>query len=191
MAEWFEVFDDERVLAAARRRTRHAVVAFALGSLLSVAGALLAAVAWPHEVVAWPHAAAGAALGGVLLLTTLAVGTLRRLTRLHRTLWKVELSVGRIVGHDVGGRRVSVPWTAVDALDVQSDGLAVTGHDDAGHPVHLVVPASISQFTVFGHRAVGYAEAFGRPLWVDGQPWQRLDLAELYPVVGQDSAPTV
>ena len=184
MAEWFEVFDDERVLTAVRRRARQTVVAFALGSLLAVAAA-------PLATAAWPHAAAPAALGCGLLLTVLAVSTLRRLTRLHRTLWKVEISVGRIVGHDVGGRRVSITWPALGALDVRGGGLAFVGTDDDGRRVQLVVPSSLPRFTAFGHRAVGYAEAFGRPLWIEGQPWERVDLAALYPFVREDSAPTV
>lgn len=184
MAEWSQVFDDERVLTAVRRRARRNLVAFGLGSVGLVAAA-------PLAIVVWPHAAAPVALGCGALLTALAVWTLRRLARLHRTLWRIELSVGRVVGHDAGGRRVSMTWSALHSIDVRTDGLVVSGHDEQGRHARLVVAPSMPQFTDLGHRAVAYAEAFGRPLWVDGQPWERLDLAALYPPVREDSAPTV
>ncbi len=184
MAEWSEVFDDERVLTAVRRRARRTMVAFAVGSLVSVASA-------PLGALVWPHAATAAALVAGLLLTGLAAWTLRRLSRLHRTLWKVELSVGRIVGHDVGGRRVSITWSALSVLDVRSGGIAFVGRDHDGHRARLVVPSSMPGFVTLGHRAVGYAEAFGCSLWVEGAPWNQLDLAPLCPFVREDSAPTV
>ena len=179
MAEWCEVFSDERVRALVRARARRLVVGFALASGFLVAAA-------PLVTVWWPPIAGPAALTCGVVLTALAVVTLRRLARLHRMLWRVELSVGRVVAHDVGGRRVSVVWPALDAVDVRHDGIAFAGRDGGGRRVRFVVPRTLPQFTALGHRAVEYAEAFGRPLWVDGQPWDRLDVSD---VVRDASAP--
>ena len=184
MAEWFQVFDDDDALSTAKARARQTVVVFAVGS------GLLVAVA-PLTTVVWPHTAVPVALGCGLLLTALALWTLRRLHRLHRTLWRVEISVGHVVGYDAGGRRVSLTWSALDRLDVRSEGLLFSGRGEGGRRVRLVVARAMPRFTVLGHRAVEYAEAFGCPLWVEGRPLERLDLTALYPVLREGSAPTV
>lgn len=184
MAEWSQVFDNERVLTAVRRRARRVVMAFALAS-----GGIVAAA--PLSTLVWPEAAAAAAVGCGAVLTVWAAWVLRHLSHLHRTLWRVELSVGRVVGHDVGGRRVSIAWSALSAVDVRSGELVLSGRDDQGRRTRLAIPGSMPHFTTCARRAVEYAEAFGRPIHVEGQPWERLALDSLYPLVREGEAPTL
>ena len=183
MAEWFQVFDDDRVLVRVRARVRRRVVAFAL-----VSGALVAAA--PVSTLAWPaHSGPLAAACGVVLLVYaawLVVG----LVRLHRRLWRLELSVRRAVGHDAGGRRVSVAWPDLAHVDLRDDGLVLAGRDGAGRRVRLHVGAETPQFGVLARRAVGYAEAFCRPVYLDGRPLDAHSLAALFPARA-GSAPKV
>ena len=184
MADWRDVFCDERVRADARRRVRQAVVAFALGSGLAVSAA-------PLSALAWPHAATAVAIGCGLVLTVLAGATLRAIDRAHRTVWRVELTSSQIVGVDVAGHRTSISWPSLTTLDVRTSGLVCRGRNEQGHAVRITVGRSMPRFTMLGHRAVRRAEAFGCALWVDGKPWERLDLNGLYRREREDSAPTV
>ena len=181
MAEWFQVFDDERVLVSVRTEARRLVVAFALvsGGLVSLA---------PVSTLVVPAYAGAVALACGAVLTGYAVWLLRRLGRLHGRLWRVELSFRRLVAHDAGGRRVAVSWQALDWIDVRTDGLVLSGRTDLGRRVRLRVSASTPQFASLGHRAVEYAEAFGRPVWVEGQPWEAIDVGAIHPVLRPGSA---
>ena len=66
-------------------------------------------------------------------------------------------------------------------MEVDGCGLRVVGDDGSGSPVQIALAPSFPTYCEVGHRAVEYAEAFGRPVWVDGRPWQSLDLDALYP----------
>lgn len=182
MAEWYQVYSDDAVLRGAHRGARRVILAFALLSGVLVAAAPAAAVAWPGQA------------GAVVLLcgaglSVYAVWAIRRLSGLYHCVWRVDLSVHGAVGHGAGGRRTSLAWTALDRVDVSDEGLALSGRDETGHPVRLVVAASMPEFAALSHRVVEYAEAFRRPICVDGQPWEALDLTVLYPSIRPASAP--
>ena len=181
MAEWFQVFDDERVLVSVRTEARRLVIAFAL-----VSGALVALA--PLSTLVAPAYAGFVALGCGAALTAYAAWLLRRLGQLHGRLWRIELSFRRVVAHDAGGRRVSLAWRALDHIDVRADGVVLSGRTDLGRRVRVRVSASMPQFASLGHRAVEYAEAFGRPVWVEGRPWEAIDVAEIHPALRAGSA---
>ena len=181
MAEWFQVFDDERVLVAVRTEARRLVVVFALvsGGLVTLA---------PVSTLVVPAYAGGVALACGGVLTGYAVWLLRRLSRLHSRLWRIELSFRRAVAHDAGGRRRAVAWHDLDRIDVRADGLVLSGRTDLGQRVRLHVSSDAPQFTSLAHRAVEYAEVFGRPVWVEGLHWEALDVTALHPALRPDSA---
>jgi hypothetical protein len=52
------------------------------------------------------------------------------------------------------------------------------------------VRAETPQFSALARRAVEYAEAFCRPVWLDGRPLDAHDLAALFPARA-GSAPAV
>lgn len=182
MSTWSQVFDDDRALDEARRRARRLLVGFAL-----VSGALVSAA--PLSTLALGADARAAALVCGVLLTIGAAVVVVRLSREHRRLWRIELSVGRVVGHDAAGRRLSLPWSGVDRVDVTDAGLVVTGRDEGGHRSRLTVEAEMPSFTTLAHRAVEYAEAHGRTICVDGVPVVRLDLVALYPALCESAGP--
>ena len=181
MSTWSQVFDDDRVLEEARRKARRCVAAFALAAGALVSAAPLATL-W--EVT---DAAAVAVLCGSLLAGC-AAGAMLFLAREYRRLWRIELSVGRFIGHDAAGRRRALPWTSVVRVDVTGTGLVVLGRDEAGHGARLAVSAEMPGYTALAHRAIEYAEAHGRTICVDGTPLARLDLVELFPTLCESVA---
>ena len=181
MSTWSQVYDDDRVLEEARRKARRCVVAFALAAGALVSAAPLATV-WETT-----DAAAIAVLCGSLLAGCAAAAMLF-LAREYRRLWRIELSVGRFVGHDAAGRRRALSWPAVVRVDVTGAGLVVLGRDEAGHGTRLAVPAEMPGYTALAHRAVEYAEAHGRTVCVDGMPIDHLDLVELFPTLCESVA---
>lgn len=181
MSTWSQVFDDDRALDVARRRARGLLVGFAL-----VSGAVVAAA--PVATFALEASPAGVALVCGALLTLGAVVVVVRLGRENRRVWRVELSVRRVVGHDAAGRRVALAWAKVDRVDVTGAGLVVTGRDEAGHRVRLPIDAAMPAYTALAHRAVEYAEAHGRVICVDGCPIGRLDLVALFPALCETAA---
>ncbi|WP_420454734.1 hypothetical protein [Rubrivirga sp.] len=176
MSTWSQVFDDDRVLEEARQRTRRNVVAFAL-----VSGALVSLAPLATLSPRLDPAAVALLCGALLSLGAGAV--MVRLAREYRRLWRIELCVGRFVGHDAAGRRRTLAWSGVDRVDVSAAGLTVTGRDESGRGVRLTVAAAMPSFTVLAHRAVEYAEAHGRTVSVGGTPLADLDLVELFPTL--------
>ncbi|MEM1115582.1 MAG: hypothetical protein AAF845_05265 [Bacteroidota bacterium] len=182
MAEWFQVYSDDAVLNGARRDARRIAIGFAVASGVLVASAPVVGVLWPG------HASLIAAIS-LVVLTFCALATIGCLGACHRRVWRVDLSVRQAVGHDAGGRRLALPWTALDRVDVGDDALTLTGRSEDGRAVRIDVPASMPDFAALSHRAVEYAEAFRRPICVDGRPWEALDLTVLYPSIRATGAP--
>ena len=181
MSTWSQVFDDDRVLEEARRRARRCVVGFAL-----VAGALVSLA--PLATLSERADATMIAVVCGVLLAGVAMGAMLFLAREYRRLWRIELSVGRFVGHDAAGRRRALPWTGVVRVDVTDAGLVVVGPDEAGHGARLTVSSAMPDYSALAHRAVEYAEAHGRTVCVDGLPVADLDLVELFPALCESVA---
>jgi hypothetical protein len=110
----------------------------------------------------------------------LVLGALRRL---QAVAWCVRLSFHGLIA-DFGHRRTALRWSAVARVEVDDDGLVVVGTDEGGSAQRLRLPCSFPRYAQLSHRVVEYAEAHRRPLFVDGRPWQLLDLHALYPFLG-------
>ncbi|GAB5534573.1 MAG: hypothetical protein Rubg2KO_08220 [Rubricoccaceae bacterium] len=175
MAEWFEVYDAKGVLLRARRRATRLVWIYAL-----VSGALVAAA--PIAMFVLPR-------GGVAVAVTCAIGLVMyglwliiRLNQIHSKLWRFDVSVHRALGFDTGRRSRALAWPDVHQVEIESDGLTLVGRTH-GSWVRLHVPTSFPHYTALAHRVIEYAEAHDRPVWLDGHPWQELDLVEVYPFI--------
>ena len=162
MSVWYEVFDDERVLARARERSSRLLIGFAFSS-----GALVAAA--PIATFAVPGGGFVAAACG-LALCVHAAWLVRRLTALHRTVWCVRLNAAELVAEDCGRRRGALPWAGVMAVDLGRDGLVVDGLGRDGRARRVVVPADFAGHDDLARRLVDYASAHRRPLLLDGEP---------------------
>ena len=173
MAEWFEVYDSKRVLIRARRRATRLVWIFAL-----ISGALVAAA--PVAVFVFPDV--GVAVAGTcgIGLVLYGIWMIARLSQIHGKLWRIDLSVHRALGFDTGRRSRALAWPNVHQVDIDDSGLLLVGRTH-GAWVRLQIPSTFPHYTALSHRVVEYAEAHDRPVWVDGKPWQSLDLEVLYP----------
>ena len=112
-----------------------------------------------------------------------------QLAREHRRLWRVELSVRHVVGHDAAGRRQALAWSAVDRIDVTDAGLLLVGDEEGGQRTQLLISVSMPDFSTLAHRAVEYAEAHRRTICVDGCPIELMDLVALFPAVCEPIGP--
>ena len=172
MAAWSQVFDDDAVLARARRRARRLMFEFALVSGVLVAAAPLATI--------WGGAQAGRmALACGVLLSASATWVLVRLAREHRRVWRVEVSALGVAAQDVAGRRVALLWRGVDHVDLSDSGLMVTGHNPDGQRVRIRVRAEAPAFDALARQVVARAHAHRRALAVDGCPVDALSLNAL------------
>ncbi|MEO0557260.1 MAG: hypothetical protein AAF170_03645 [Bacteroidota bacterium] len=179
MAEWFEVYDAKGVLLRARRRATRVVWIFALVSGVLITIAPVAMFVLPEGGLALAVACAvGMAMHGLWLIL--------RLNQIHSKLWRFDVSVHQALGFDTGRRSRALAWPDVHQVEIESDGLKLVGRTH-GSWVRLHVPHTFPQYTALAHRVVEYAEAHGRPVWVDGQPWQALDLEKVYPFIAQPS----
>lgn len=174
MAEWYEVFDNEQVQFETRKR-----VARLVGVLVVLTVAVVALTPVLAHVLDSALIATGLA-GGLLL--GLVVWASRMFVQLRSVMWCVKLSVHRVVGYDYARRKVLLPWTEVERVELDDDGLLIAGVPREGRPGRMLrIPFLFPDFAQLSHRVVEYAEAHGLPVCVEGRPWQFLDLPTVYP----------
>jgi hypothetical protein len=174
MAEWYEVYDNEQVQFETRKR-----VARLVGIVVVLAGATLGLAPVLAHVFSSVLIAVG--LAGGLLLGTL-IWTSRVFLQLRSVMWCVKLSVHRVVGYDYARRKVVLPWTEIERVGLDGDGLLIAGAPRDGRPGRILrIPFLFPDFSHLSHRVVEYAEAHGLPVCLDGRPWQFLDVSTLYP----------
>lgn len=169
MPHWFEVFDNETVQLMGRKR---AAALIALG--MTLIGVTLLLMVMSHEGIVATEVAG-------LLITTSWLGTLwwtlKRLRQLRRLVWCVKLAEDRIVGYDYTRRKTMLHWIHVERLELTHEGLLVVGPDDCT----LEIPHLFPEYATLSHRIVQYAEHYGIPVFVDGRPWEDLDVYALFP----------
>lgn len=174
MAEWYEVFDNEQVQFETRKR-----VARLAGALTVLVAATLGLAPVLAHVLSSALLAIG--LAGGLLLGTL-VWSSRAFMRLRSVMWCVKLSVHRVVGYDYARRKAVLPWTEVERIELDDEGLLIIGAPREARPGRMLrIPYLFPDFSRLSHRVVEYAEAHGLPVCVDGRPWQFLDVTTVYP----------
>lgn len=174
MPRAYDVYDDEEVQRLARSQvsqltgaTSAAVALTLLGITVGVTGRLSLPLL---------------GVGLVILWVGLAAWTAWRLRSLRRRVWCVRLTDDGIEGYDYARRKLTLEWNAVRRIDVTDHGLVVVGMG----PALFEVPSIFNDFADLSHRVVRYAERSGIPLYIDGQPWQQLDVYHLFPMLADD-----
>ena len=174
MSHWYEVFDNEAVQLYARKQAAR-LTAFVAGAVLVT---LFGVALGSEDLVPMP------ALGVVLIITWL--GTVhwlaRRMRKLRRLVWCIKLSEDRIVGYDYTRRKAVMDWSRVQRVDLKKDGLLIVGTELFAFEIPHLFP----DFAALSHRVVHYAERNGVPVSIDGQPWQELDVFQLFPFLADD-----
>jgi hypothetical protein len=126
-------------------------------------------------------------LAGVLIVASglLAARLLaRRFGRLRRIVWCVKISDRRIEGYGYNRRKIAFDWLQVHRVELTEAGLTVVGPDSQC----IDVPHLFPDFAELSHRIVGHAEFYGVPIFIDGRPWQSLDVYALFPFLADDSS---
>ncbi len=176
MPHWYEVFDNEEVQRLSRKR---AAALIALATTLFV-GTLTLLVMNREGVVSTTPA------GTLITSSWLAAAwwITRRLRRLRRLVWCVKLSDNRIEGYDYTRRKTVFEWREVERLELTRHGLVVIGPDECS----LEIPHLFPEYALLSHRVVQYADAYGIPIFVNGRPWEDLDVYALFPFLEADSS---
>lgn len=169
MASPYEVFDNEVVHFSTRKQ------AGALGALAASAGGVTAlGLAAGHVGLApMPAVLAGLVLVwlGVIRYST------HRLSRLRRVMWCVKISDRRVVGYDYARHRTTLDWLQVERVALTRHGLVLAGPGRRA----IEVPALFPDYPALAHRVVQHAEFYDVPVFVDGRPWQALDVYAQFP----------
>lgn len=177
MSNWYEVFDNEEVQRYARKQATHLTAVAGAAVLVTLLGASLGA----ENYLPRPY------VGGVLVVTWLV--TVRwmatRMRKVRRLVWCIKLSEERIVGYDYTRRKAVMEWRGVQRVELTNDGLLLIGPDLFAFEIPHLFP----DFAELSHRVVYYAEMNVIPVFIDGQPWQNLDVFQLFPFLIDDLSP--
>ncbi len=178
MSEWYEVFDDERGLHGARARVGRRAVVFGIMGVALAASAFTLPEGGGDKV----------ALIAGLASATSALWLVQGLRAIRDLVWCVKLSVRRVIGYDLTQKRMALAWPDVDCVEIDKRGMLIRGRDETGAACRLRVAPEFPDYVRLAHRFVDYAEAYSRPVYIDGRPWQLIDLAAVYPFLGETVA---
>jgi hypothetical protein len=176
MSRWYEVFDNEEVQRRARNRRYILIRGLALTLALSL---LLLSYAVGH--------AAGRLVALVLtagLWAGTAVWWIRTDSHLRRIVWCVKLSDRKVIGINYARYRTEIDWIKVRSIHLMPSGLRIESSSKAD----IEIPHLFPDFAALSHRIVEYAEFYGIPVYVDGRPWEQIDVHGLYPYVQGDES---
>lgn len=173
MSAWYEVYDNVDVQLMTRKRAAAMTGMVTLAIMFSIA---VLAVGLEGSV---PLAAA---LGLIALgWSGFTSWCLHRSRRLRRLVWCVKLSDREIVGYDYARRKSSLDWLDVEYIDIREAALEIVGRSD----VHLEISHLFPEFTELSHRIVRYGDFYSIPVFINGRPWQQLDVCDVFPFLAE------
>lgn len=175
MSAWYEVYDNVDVQLMTRKRAAALTGAVTLAIMFSI-GVLAVGLEGSLPL----SAALGLIAVGWALFTWWC---LRRNRRLRSLVWCVKLSDREIVGYDYARRKSAIDWLNVERIDVRGEALIVIGRGN----VCLEIAHLFRDFAELSHRIMKYGDLYSIPVYVDGRPWQQLDLQEVYPFLAEDA----
>ena len=178
MSPWYEVYDNAQMQLLTRNQ------AAKMTFRAAVAGAFVVACLSLGLSGSIPLLVAIALSAGALLLFGWWCGG--RLRRLRRLVWCVKLSEAEVVGYDYARRKVAIRWADAERIEIGDRGLTIVGpHPDLVEIAHL-----FPDFSALSHRVVLYADRNRVPIFVNGVPWQQLDVYDLFPFLSEDASAT-
>lgn len=173
MSAWYEVYDNVDVQLMTRKRAAAMTLMVTLAIMFSIA-VLAMGLEGSIPMVA--------ALGLIALgWSGFTWWCLHRRRRLRRLVWCVKLSDREIVGYDYARRKSSLDWLDVERIDVQEAALVIVGRGD----VCLEIAHLFPEFTELSHRIIRYGDFYSIPVFIDGRPWQQLDVCDVFPFLAE------
>ena len=166
-----KTYDDPCALVGSRDQMRR--VTFAYAAVCAVVIAVGAPLVLALGANPWIP------LSLCVLLSVVAVRSIRRLGHLQQRLWRVAVSARHLTLLNVSQRQRTVGWRSVTRVEVSDDGLVVVARRENDVEVRLCIAASFGPYVDVSHHLVELAERWGRPIWIDGRPLARLDLRAL------------
>ncbi|MDQ7041788.1 MAG: hypothetical protein Q9M35_12700 [Rhodothermus sp.] len=164
------VFEDERVLRQLRRQAAWTVAVAAVGF---IGGLVLLSLMRRYQIADLPTA-------GMLCLGWggLTAWAALRLYRLQQHIWRLQLSATALTGYDYGRHAWRIDWSLLDHVELTDQDLRITTRDGR----RFVIPGCHADFPELGHALVDKAERLGCPLYVNGRPFEALDIRTLLPL---------
>jgi hypothetical protein len=175
---WYDVYDNVEVQRITRNQAASTTAIVAALMAVSIA-ALALGIHGP--VPAWTALAAAALTWG-----SFGYWSIRRRARLRRIVWCVKLSEDEVVGYDYSRRRITIAWRDVERLDVGDGSLTIMGP----HAEYLEITHLFPEFPQVSHRVMFYAGRHDAAVYVDGRPWQQIDVYRLFPFILEDASST-
>lgn len=164
-----EVFDNEEVQWHVRKQAAHLTSLVLAIVSLTVVGFMFA----------WTGFLSAPLVGGMVMLGWAGgiawISPRRR--RLRRVAWCLKLSPSGVVTYDYARQQTTLTWADVQRVDLTSRGLMLIGT-----PAHVIlVPHLFPNFSDLSHAVVRLAESHHVPIYIDGKPWESVDVFALFP----------
>ena len=173
---WYDVYDNVEIQLITRKQ---AAAVTALAAVVLAFSLFCLALGLSGLVPFWASImAAGAASG------SFSVWLVGRVRQLRRIVWCVKLSKEEAVGYDYARRRITIPWRQVERIEIGDGSLTIVGPQATS----LEVTHHFRDFAQVSHRVVHYADRFGIPVFVNGKPWQHINVYDLYPFLADDTS---
>ncbi len=175
MSAWYEVYDNVDVQLMTRKRAAAMTGAVTLAIMFSIAmlavgmeGSLPLTMSLGLIVAGW---------------SGFTWWCLHRRRRLRSLVWCVKLSDREIVGYDYARRKSALDWLDVERIDLRETALVVVGRGG----VYLQIAHLFPEFAELSHRIMSYGDHYSIPVFIDGRPWQQLNVYDVYPFLAAET----
>ncbi len=167
MPERYETFDDLNTL----HRIRHQVAWTIVLTLLGLIGGLVL-LGFTRR-----HTPADLPIAGLLCIGwgILAAWAALRLYRLQQLFWRITLSDTALIGYNYSRHAHTVGWHTIQRLELTDQELRL--HTEDGR--QLLIPNYHAAFPILGHILIDWAEQAGCPLYLNGQPFESINIRTL------------
>lgn len=176
MSHWYEVFDNDRVQFITRKKAAKLIRILVAGLVISGLSLAIGFSFKPFLPLI---------ISGVLILLFVIFWWITaRLRTLRRVVWCVKISDRRIEAFDYTRKKITLDWTKVQRVELNTDGLTMFGPKFCA----LEIPHLFTDFSTLSHRIIGFSELYEIPVFVDGQPWQSIDVYTLFPFLEEGTS---
>jgi len=179
MSAWYEVFDNVNIQLETRKQAAKLFGLVTAAVCLTIVGIILVLE------MGFPFTLLGILLPPLWIVVIWFMA--HRLQALRHVVWCIKLSDREVVGYDYARRKIRLDWIYVERIEITKMGMQIIGPV----PSSFVIPHLFPDFAELSHRVLHYADLYDIPIYVNGEPWQQLDVFDLYPFLGEYTSSTV